>query len=92
MGGGGIGGTVVGSGTRYGAENLKKVAKSVVDGESPDIDMPPAPSPEPTAVPGAEDEAKNMIKGRYGRRRPGREATILAGKLVSQQGKTLLGE
>jgi len=51
---------------------------------------PPAPAPMPQAVEETE-EAKNVIKKRY-RGRSGQESTILAGRLMSEKGKTLLGE
>ena len=49
----------------------------------------PAPSPEPMAL---EEMGKAKAKGRTGQRRKGRPSTILAGRLTSQRGKTLLGE
>jgi len=59
-------------------------------GGSPDAVKPPAPAPMPQAVEETE-EAKNAIKKRY-RGRSGQESTILAGRLMSEKGKTLLGE
>ena len=50
----------------------------------------PAPAPEPTVLKETE-EAKGRARGQAGRRK-GRPSTVLAGRLMSERGKMLLGE
>ncbi len=54
----------------------------------PPIQVPIEPDPAPTPIPGREiEEAKKKVKRRAG---GGRQRNILAGRLQSQQGGTLL--
>jgi len=55
----------------------------------PEEALPPEPSPAPMPLVMEEtEEAKRRVK----KRRRGRASTILAGRLVSEHGKKLLGE
>ena len=58
-------------------------------GKKPEIETPPDPAPSPQPIPEREEEeAKKKVRRRAGR--GGRESTILAGRLNSQRGDTIL--
>lgn len=62
-------------------------------GHTPDIPKPPEdpdPIPTPELIEGAASQAGRGVRASE-RKRKGRGSTILAGKLMSQQGRKLLG-
>jgi len=59
--------------------------------KKPRIPTPP-PEPSPAPMPLTLEETEEAKRRAGGTRRRGRASTILAGRLMSKQGKTLLGE